>query len=140
MKKTLLLFTVFLLSVASTGCSDDDDNPVDAGNLIGKWLLTGEYDGDDSGWDYDWSNYEITLEFHTDGTGIYGFYKKGNLYNNGTTPFTWSLDANTLTMSAGYSKNPGTIEKLDGEQLLISWVQTLKDGRQVTEKALFKRM
>lgn len=142
MKKTLLLFTAFLLSVASTGCSDDDDNSVEAADLIGKWILVAEYDSDIDEWDYDWADagYIETLEFRADGTGT--DYEKSPNNSGRTEEFTWSLDGNVLTRYFPLKNDTQVdpVEKLTGDELLFFYEYTLKDGNTYVDKALYNRM
>lgn len=146
--KRLFLFLCCAAALSWSGCSKDDDG-VDPGRLVGKWLLTSEYDewindrgeveGEDDPYAFEDSFY---IEFRADATGtIWWDTTEGSLDRE---EFGYRFDAGSQMLywtSGGLSDedNPPYIEKLNASELIMTWYYE-EAGKRLCEKSIFQRV
>lgn len=129
-----------LCAMTVASCSSDDDGPVDAASLVGRWELYKDYDGEADEWDDEYGE-GIDLwiyEFCADGRCIStdGYRSETCLY---------SVDGNTLVI---YEQDPDEpdadrirIEKLTAAELVLAYDYIGDfDGKHYTDREYYKRI
>lgn len=124
------------------GCSDDDDNQVDMSQLVGKWELTREYDGEYNEWDEEYgeaAGYIETLEFRADGTAEKIYIEPG--YSPSIRKYTYTVQGNMVTrMDEDDEPYSYRVEKLTSSELVFAIDYEGEDGKRYTDKAYYKRI
>lgn len=142
-------FTCFCCAavLAWSGCTKDNDG-VNPDQLIGKWLLTSEYDewvndrGEIEG-EYDPYTFEESfyIEFWADNTGAMWDTTAGTTDRE---EFGYRFDTGSQILywtSGGLSDddNPPYIEKLNASELIMTWYR-MDEGQRVRDKSIFQRV
>jgi len=140
------IYTILFCTAALAwgGCSDDD-NDIDLSQLVGKWELVKIHDGEYDEWDEEYGEaygYISTNEFHADGTGKRKYLET---YEGQTDVsehnFTYTVQGKTITIvdddDESYSY---CIEKLTGNELILTVDYEGEDGKRYTDKEYFKRI
>lgn len=155
MRNTLFKFGTFcsvmiqvsaLFWALTLTCCTKDDGAATSGTLVGKWLLTAEWDGEKSPTgkivgEYDYYDPEEScyIIFHEDGTGESYEAKNPQSIDH----FGYSYDSGkkilTFTSGEGFSEYPATIEKLTATELIMTW-SDYDDGWTDISKSIFKRV
>lgn len=138
------------LSAGFASCSDDDDEKVDAANLVGTWQATYSEGWEQSGSEKDtWKgSWDITEDnsymasiytFTKDGKGVYKFEVID-------TPFTWTLNGNKLSMTeedeyeeSGFYTTVATITSYSDTEMVVEASYSDKD-HSYYEKTTYTRV
>lgn len=116
-----LIVAALFAAVSFNACSDDDDNNVDAGSIVGTWKFMREVgyeivDGDREDFD-DMINDDIRYIFNENGTGR---ISRQSAYKNDDESFTWSMSGNQLTMTRKMA-NTYTVKKLTSTEMVLHY-------------------
>ncbi|OUQ50254.1 hypothetical protein B5E60_13155 [Alistipes sp. An116] len=144
--KRLFLFFCCAAVLLWSGCSKDSDG-VNPDQLIGKWLLTSEYDewvndqGEVEG-EYDPYTFEESfyIEFRADATGTIWDTTEGSTKEE----FGYRFDTGSQMLYWTYGglsddDNPPYIEKLNASELIMTWYYE-EGGKRLSEKSIFQRV
>lgn len=121
-------------------CSDDKDEvSVDRAKLIGSWLETREYDGENDKWYSFDDGTEVTYVFREDGTGE--IEVREGATKGYTEEFTFAVQGNRVRMDYDGSdfENP-YVETLTDTELVLAGDYLGEDGKKYTDKACFVRV
>ncbi len=138
MKKTILYGLCLAIALLGSGCSDDEDTPVDTALLTGTWQCMAEYDSEDDEWfDLDYPDYLLIREDHS---GYKGLESPTDL--NRYDRFTWSCSGNQFRFYYDDEEAADArilvIEKLTNEELI--WrMDCYEDGEHWVEKERYRR-
>ncbi len=137
-------FFAFLFCAATlagfAGCSDDDENNVDAALLPGVWRQTAEYDGWDDTWEYDdFERYPHYMVLNADGTGAKGLSSPTEA-SSSDDQFVWRCEGSRFVFryTDGQAERVWNIEKLTQEELVFS-VDCEDEGEHWVEKESYVR-
>ena len=143
--KRFFAFLFCMVPLVWSGCSKDDQAPINASKLIGTWELTKDYDGEDDYWDYEYGeefDYVFTMEFREDGTMTTrletGHYTSRRNY-------VYTVKSNMLTMTDDYDPEYPEVEvarilKLTSTELVLAYDYRGDNGRTCTDKEYYKRI
>lgn len=152
MKKSLILHTLLvgMAALLLCGCSDSKkgDGGIDPSQLVGKWLLTSEYDewvengkvvGEYDPYDFEESYY---LEFRKDGYAA-DRTVRGNISQAPVDEYRYVFDEEDNRIywpdNDGFWDTAVYVEKLTSSELvLVSYY--MEDGQRLAEKSIYKKV
>ncbi len=145
---TMKKFKFFLLlasvcgALTFAGCSDDDDNDIDLGQLTGKWECYKVYYEFDDRWDtYLGEGKDLFVyEFRGDGTGA---FLDDYVYTAPWEEITYSIDGQMLTIvySSNNFSESWRIDQLNSSELVLADDEVEEEkGQYTTNKYYFKRV
>ena len=113
-----ILFAVLAISsVATVGCSKDDEEGTTDSSIVGKWQLTSVSPKEMEA-DYDKSQFTDILEFKADGT--YATYDKNGNSLGSAFAGKWSINGKTLRISSNVGLGvDATIETVNETTLVL---------------------
>ncbi|HJC52932.1 MAG TPA: lipocalin family protein [Candidatus Alistipes merdavium] len=135
--KRILAFLFCAVALTWSGCSKDDESPIDLSQLVGTWEVTRMYD--EGEWDTDYGaeyGFVVTTEFREDGTMVTTREEYGS---SSSMYASYVVESHSILVTPSGSTEPEVmrIEKLTALELILS---SRYPGANYTERVCFRRV